>query len=57
MNNLVENLVGAASAGAYYFKSAVSLAVKNPVFLGITVLMLLSGGKSIKIGKSISAKG
>lgn len=57
MNELVTNVGSAVSAAAYYFKAAVSLAVSNPVFLGLTVLLMLSAGKSLKLGKVFSVKG
>jgi hypothetical protein len=57
MNDLVTNVGGGISAAAYYFKAAVSLAVSNPWFLGLTVMLLLSSGKSLKLGKALSVKG
>jgi hypothetical protein len=57
MNELTNNVFTGISAGIYYFKSAVSLLVSNPWFLGLSVLMLLSAGKSFKIGKILDAKG
>lgn len=57
MNELVTNVGSGISAAVYYFKAAVSLAVSNPWFLGITVLMLLSAGKSLKLGKVFSVRG
>ena len=57
MDALVTNVISAISAAAYYFRAAISLAVSNPWFLGLTVLMLLSAGKSLKIGKIFAVKG
>ena len=57
MGDLTNNAISGISAGIYYFKSAVSLLVSNPWFQGLSVIMLLSAGKSFKIGRVVSAKG
>mgnify|MGYP007054805039 FL=1 len=57
MENILNNLAAALNALAYYFVSAISLIVSNKYFLGITILLLLFAGKSLKIGRLISAKG
>lgn len=57
MGNLVESIAQGIGAAVYYFKAAVALAVSNPVFLGFTIVLLLSAGKSLKLGRVVSAKG
>jgi len=57
MNNVLENFAGMFNAFAYYFKSAISFLVSNPYMLGFSVILLLSAGKSMKLGKIVSAKG
>lgn len=57
MDNILNTFVSGLAAGVYYFKAAVSLAVSNPYFLGFTIVLLLTAGKSLKIGRLISAKG
>ena len=57
MNNLFDTMAAGMGAAVYYFKSAVALAVSNPIFLGFTVVLLLTAGKSLKIGRIVSAKG
>ena len=57
MNNLFDTMAAGIGAAVYYFKAAVALAVSNPIFLGFTVVLLLTAGKSMKIGRIISAKG
>jgi len=53
----MNNLAGVFNAATYYFRAAVSLATRNPVFLGLTILMLLGAGKSMKLGRIFSVKG
>lgn len=57
VNSIVNSAAGAINAAAKYFTAAVSLAVSNPFFLGFTVILLISAGKSLKLGKVISVKG
>lgn len=57
MDNILNNMAAAFNAAAYYFVSAISLAVSNKYFLGFTILLLLTAGKSLKIGRLLSAKG
>ena len=57
MEQMMNAVMKAISAGASYFIAAVSFAVSNPLFLGLTVLMLLSAGKSLKLGRIFSVKG
>lgn len=57
MNNILENAAGMFNAAAYYFKASVSLLVSNPYLLGFSVLLLLTAGKSLKLGRIVSAKG
>ena len=57
MNEIMNNLGGVFNAATYYFKAAVALATKNPLFLGFTIILLLSAGKSAKLGRIVSVKG
>lgn len=57
MSDILTNAAGVFNATAYYFKSAVALVVSNPVFLGATVILLLTAGKSLRLGRIVSAKG
>lgn len=57
MDNILNNMAAAFNAAAYYFVSAISLAVSNKYFLGFTILLLLTAGKSLKVGRLLSAKG
>ncbi|MBR0596591.1 hypothetical protein [Sinanaerobacter chloroacetimidivorans] len=57
MNDILTNAAGVFNAAAYYFKSAVALLVSNPYFLGFSVVLLLTAGKSLKLGRIVSAKG
>ena len=57
MNTMMNAVINAITAAASYFIAAVSLAIKNPVFLALTVLLLITGGKSLKLGRILSVKG
>lgn len=57
MGDLTNNAISGINAGIYYFKSAVSLLVSNPWFLGLSIVLIMSAGKSFKIGKILDAKG
>ncbi len=57
MDQMVNAVMRGITAAASYFVAAVSLAIKNPLFLGLTILMLISGGKSLKLGRIVSVKG
>ncbi len=57
MNDILTNAAGVFNAAAYYFKAAVSLLVSNPYFLGFSIILLLTAGKSVKLGRIVSAKG
>ena len=57
MDNILNNMAAAFNAAAYYFVSAISLAVSNKYFLGFTILLLLTARKSLKVGRLLSAKG
>jgi hypothetical protein len=57
MGNILENAAGVFNAAAYYFKAGVALVVSNPLFLGATIILLLTAGKSLKLGRIVSAKG
>lgn len=57
MEQMMNAVMKGITAAASYFIAAVSLAVSNPLFLGLTVLMLISAGKSLKLGRIFSIKG
>jgi hypothetical protein len=57
MGDVITNLAGVFNAVAYYIKSAVALLVSNPYMLGFSVILLLTAGKSVKLGRIVSAKG
>ena len=57
MQNMMNAVIRAIAAAANYFVAAASLAISNPWFLILTVVMLISGGKSLKIGKLFAIKG
>lgn len=57
MENILNTFVSGLAAAVYYFKAAVSLSVSNPYFLGFTIILLLTAGKSLKLGRLVSAKG
>lgn len=57
MNNILKNAAAIFNAVAYYIASAISLVVSNKYFLGATVLLILTAGKSFSIGRIVKAKG
>jgi len=57
MDQMISAVMRGITAGASYFVAAVSFAISNPAFLAITALMLISGGKSLKLGRIFSVKG
>lgn len=57
MSNILDTFASGLAAGVYYFKAAVALAVSNPLLLGFTMILLLTAGKSLKLGRLVSAKG
>lgn len=57
MDQMISAVMRGITAGASYFVAAVSFAISNPAFLAITALMLISGGKSLKLGRVFSVKG
>jgi len=57
MENMMNAVIRAIAAAANYFVAAASLAISNPWFLILTVVMLISSGKSLKIGKLFAVKG
>ena len=57
MNDILTNAAGVFNAAAYYFKAAVAFLVSNPILLGGSLLLLLTAGKSLKIGRIFSARG
>lgn len=56
-NNILNNAAGGFNAAIYFFKSAVAFVTSNPYVLGGTLLLLLTAGKSLKLGRIVSAKG
>jgi len=56
MNTVVSNFWEVLNAVFYYIKSAISLVTSNVYFLGLTIILIMAVGKSLKIGKIISAK-
>lgn len=57
MDDILTNAAGVFNAAAYYFKASVAFLVSNPVLLGGSLLLLLTAGKSLKLGRIVSAKG
>ena len=57
MEKMLNNFMAMLSAVFYYVTAAVSLAISNKVFMGLSVLLLLTTNKSIKIGKLFGYKG
>lgn len=57
MERMMSAVMSGITAAASYFVAAVSFAISNPLFLGLSALMLISGGKSLKLGKVFSVKG
>lgn len=57
MEKMLNNFMAMLSAVFYYVTAAVSLAISNKVFMGLSVLLLLTTNKSIKIGKLLGYKG
>ncbi len=45
------------AAAANYFAAAVTLAIRNPWLLALSAIMLISAGKSLKVGRVFSVKG
>lgn len=56
-SDVLNNAAGLFGAVVYYIKSGIALAVSNPILLGGTMLLLLTVGKSVKIGRIASYKG
>ena len=57
MDMMLVSIFRAISAGANYFAAAIGLAIKNPWLLALSALMLISAGKSMKVGRVFSVKG
>ena len=57
MEQMINAVMRAITAAANFFVGGASFALSNPWFLGLTVIMLLSAGKSMRIGKLFSVKG
>lgn len=55
--NILNSAYGILGAATYFIQSAVSYITRNPMFFGVTLLLLLSSNKSVKLGKVFSAKG
>ena len=57
MEKMLNNFMAMLSAVFYYIQAAVSLAISNKLFMGLSVILLLTTNKSIKIGKFLGYKG
>ena len=57
MEKLMNDFMAMLSAIFYYVKAAVSMAVSNKWFMGVTMFLLLTNNKSLKIGKLFGYKG
>lgn len=57
MEKMLNNFMAMLSAVFYYIQAAVSLAISNKWFMGLSVILLLTTNKSIKIGKLLGYKG
>lgn len=57
METMIQAIFRGIAAAANYFTAAVTLALRNPWLLALTALMLISSGKSFRLGKAISVKG
>lgn len=56
MNNIINSFSSLLAAGTYYIKAAVALLVSNKYLMAMSVMLLLTMGKSINIGKLLSYK-
>lgn len=54
---ILNYVLGMLGAATYFFQAAVSYVTANPLFFGVVLLLLLSGNKSIQLGKVFKAKG
>ncbi len=57
MNNVLENAAGVFNAVAYYIKASIAFLVSNPLLLGASLFLIGTAGKSLKLGRVVSAKG
>lgn len=57
MDSILNTTASTFNAVGTYIKYAIGLVVSNPILLGASVLLLLTAGKSIKLGRLVSAKG
>lgn len=57
MEGMINAVIRGITAAANFFVAGCSLAISNPWFLALTAIMLLSGGKSLKLGKIFAVKG
>lgn len=57
MEKMLNNFMAALSAMFYYVSAAVSLAVSNKWFMGLSLFLLLTTNKSLKIGRLLGYKG
>lgn len=57
MNDVMTNAAGIFNAVAYYIKASVSFLVSNPLYLGASLLVIGTAGKSLKLGRMFSFKG
>lgn len=57
MDIMINSIFRGISAAANYFAAALTLAMRNPWLLALSGLMLISKGKSMKLGRALSVKG
>jgi len=57
MDNMMVAIFRGIAAAANYFAAAVTLAIRNPWLLALSAIMLISAGKSLKVGRVFSVKG
>lgn len=57
MSSLLDTTISTLNAIGYYIKSAVSLLVSNPYLLGFSVILILTVGKSLKVGSLLNVRG
>lgn len=57
MDSILNSAASTFNAVATYIKYAIGLLVSNPILLAASVFLLLTAGKSLKLGRLVSAKG
>jgi len=56
MERLLNGMINAITAGAAVFTATANLLIKNPIFLGLTALILITKNKSLKLGRIFSVR-